>query len=247
TAMFFSIAFLHILMPFWAFFLSNIIFNDDLLTIGFVISVAIPTGVTSVIWINISQGNLPFGLSIILIDTLLAPFIFPILLKLFAGEVIQIDSYSLIIDLLLMILLPSILGILFSELRKLNIHNIKEKFGAFAKLCLLAVVTVNSSAIAPYLKEATWQLLSVILVIFFLSLTGFTLSLIIGHFLFKDLQIVTTLVFIGGMRNIAIGIVIAVSRFPAKTAIPVVFCMLFQQVLAALFSKITAKYQMKYR
>src|SRR5699024_3242123 len=73
TAMFFSIAFLHILMPFWAFFLSNIIFNDDLLTIGFVISVAIPTGVTSVIWINISQGNLPFGLSIILIDTLLAP------------------------------------------------------------------------------------------------------------------------------------------------------------------------------
>src|SRR5690625_5874862 len=34
-AMLFSIAFLHILMPLWAYFLSTVIFNDHLLTVGF--------------------------------------------------------------------------------------------------------------------------------------------------------------------------------------------------------------------
>ncbi|UZM97344.1 hypothetical protein OL548_19400 [Lysinibacillus sp. MHQ-1] len=68
------------------FFLSTVIFDDHLLTVGFVLAVAIPTGVTSVIWINICKGNLPLGLSIILIDTLLSPFILPFILFFVSGE-----------------------------------------------------------------------------------------------------------------------------------------------------------------
>src|SRR4051812_27786840 len=85
-----SIAFLHILMPIWAYCLSKLVFDDHLLTIGFVISVAVPTGVTSVIWVNMCKGNLPLSLSIVLIDTLLSPIIMPYLLHLIVGESISI-------------------------------------------------------------------------------------------------------------------------------------------------------------
>lgn len=111
----FSIAFLHIIMPVLAYFISTVIFDNHLLTIGFVISVAIPTGVTSVIWVSMTRGNLPLCLSIILIDTLLSPLIMPALLHIVVGETVNINTSSLIFDLLWMIVLPSAAGILLND------------------------------------------------------------------------------------------------------------------------------------
>ncbi|MCJ8008722.1 bile acid:sodium symporter family protein [Lederbergia wuyishanensis] len=242
-----SIAFLHIIMPIWAYFLSTIIFDDHLLTIGFVISVAVPTGVTSVIWVSICRGNLPLCLSIILIDTLLSPLLMPALLHIAVGESIAIDTSSLILDLLWMIVLPTVVGVLLNELTKGNIQmTLGTKLAPFSKLCLFGVVMINSSAIAPYLKQITWELVSVIFLVLFIAASGYAIALILGHIIWKDTRIVTTFVFIGGMRNIAIGVIVATTYFPAKVAMPVVFGMLFQQVLASLYSKVVEKYKMKF-
>lgn len=102
---------------------------------------------------------------------------------------------------------------------------------------------INGSKIAPYLKGITWELASVILVVFFLAASGYVICLVIGPLLWKDTRIVITLVFNGGMRNISVGVVVASAYFPAKVVMPVVFGMLFQQVLASLFSKLTERYQ----
>lgn len=88
----FVIAFLHILMPLWAYAVAQLVFEDYLLTIGFILSVAVPTGVTSVIWVTISKGNLPLCLAIILIDTLLAPILMPLLLHIVVGEAIHVET-----------------------------------------------------------------------------------------------------------------------------------------------------------
>lgn len=241
----FSIAFLHIIMPIWAYFLSTIIFQDNLLTIGFVLSVAVPTGVTSVIWVTICKGNLPLCLSIVLINTLISPFVMPALLHLIVGETIAIDSVSLVLDLVWMVVLPSILGILVNEISK---GSIQEKYGKklapFSKLSLFGVIMINSSAIAPYLKNLTWELIGVILIVLLISISGYVFALFLGRIIWKDQSIRTTFVFIGGMRNISVGVIIATTYFPSKVAMPVVFGMLFQQVLASFFSKIVEKQSM---
>ncbi|MGN1387818.1 MAG: bile acid:sodium symporter family protein [Bacillus sp. (in: firmicutes)] len=244
----FCIAFLHIIMPIWAYFLSTVIFDDHLLTIGYIISVAVPTGVTSIIWLNICKGNLPLGLSIVLIDTLLSPIIMPALLHIVAGERIAIDLASLIMNLIWMIVLPSVLGVVLNELTKGTIQTtLGKKLSPFSKLCLFSVVMINSSAIAPYLKNITWELAAVIAVVFLLAATGYALALVLGHFIWKDMQLITTFVFVGGMRNISVGVIVATTYFPAKVAMPVVFGMLFQQVLASLFSKVLVKYEQCYK
>ncbi|WP_338654034.1 bile acid:sodium symporter family protein [Lysinibacillus sp. Y5S-8] len=238
----FSIIFLHLLMPLWAYFLSTVIFNDHLLTVGFVLAVALPTGVTSVIWINICRGNLPLGLSIILIDTLLAPFILPFILYIVSGEKIELDVASLIVNLLLMIVLPTILGILVNELSKGEIpKKYGKKLAPFSKLCLFAVIMINSSAISPYLKNINLQLFFVILLVFLLAVSGYVFAYLIGRTLLKDAPQMATFVFTGGMRNIAVGVIVATTYFPGKVAMPVVFGMLFQQVLASVFSKLVTK------
>lgn len=246
VAILFIILFLHLLMPLWAYFLSSFIFDDHLLVIGFVISVAVPTGVTSIIWISICRGNFPLGLSIILIDTLLAPFILPLILDTLAGEAIVLDTSSIILDLIWMIVLPSILGLIITEFRKGQVKNLSQTLAPFSKLSLFGIVAINSSAVAPFLTDFTLEVFGVILFVFILAASGYALALVLGHLLFGNTQTVTSLVFLGGMRNIAIGTVIAVTYFPAKVAMPVVFGMLFQQVLASLYAKAVNKYQLKY-
>lgn len=238
----FMIAFLHILMPLWAFFLAELIFDDRLLTIGFLISVAVPTGVTSVIWVTISKGNLPLSLALILIDTLLAPILMPLILHLVVGESISLNTSALIFDLMWMIVLPSILGILVNEWTKGKLF---EQYGKpmslISKICLFAIIMINSSAIAPYVKTIDLELAKVIAVVLFLAVSGYVFSLLLGRLFWKSEADQATFVFNGGMRNIAVGVVIATTYFPSKVAMPVVFGMLFQQVLASIFYKIIRK------
>ncbi|MFJ8237805.1 bile acid:sodium symporter family protein [Ureibacillus sp. NPDC094379] len=243
-----TIVFLHIVMPVWAYFVSTILFNDHLLTIGFVLSVAVPTGVTSFIWVSICRGNLALCLSIILIDTLLSPIIMPAIVYITVGKAIEIDTLSIMVDMLWMIVLPSIVGLILNEWTKGKIdETLGKKLAPFQKLSLFLIVMINSSVIAPYIKNISWELVAIIFVVLFISICGYAFCLIIGQFLWKDASIIIPVVFTGGMRNIATGVVVATTYFPSKVVMPVVFCMLFQQVLASQFSRIIEKYQDKFK
>lgn len=236
----FVIAFLHILMPLWAYFLAELIFDDHLLTIGFLVSVAVPTGVTSVIWVTISKGNLPLCLAIILIDTLLAPILMPLILHFVVGESIQIDTVSLILDLIWMIVLPSIFGILVNEWTKGKLYQAYAlPMALISKLCLFSIIIINSSSIAPYVKNLNAELAGVIGLVLVIAVSGYTFALLLSRVFWKEKANQAAIIFTGGMRNIAVGVVIATTYFPSKVAMPVVFGMLFQQVLASLYYKIT--------
>ena len=234
------IAFLHILMPLWAFTLSSFIFQDELLIIGFVLSVAVPTGVTSIIWVTISKGNLPLSLAIVLIDTLLAPIIMPLLIEIVAGQSVQIDTKGLIIDLIWMVVLPSILGVLLNERTKGKAFTtLNPILSPISKLCLFAVVMINSSSIAPFIKNITKELFIVIVVVLFIALSGYVFAFLLSKFFYNGKhEIRSAFLFTAGMRNISLGVVIATTYFPSKVAMPVVFGMLFQQILASFAFKI---------
>ncbi|MDN4495264.1 bile acid:sodium symporter family protein [Ureibacillus aquaedulcis] len=243
----FTIAFLHILMPAWAYFISNLLFDDHLLVIGFFLSVAVPTGVTSFIWASICKGNIPLSLSIILIDTILSPLVLPALIHFVAGENVEINTMSIMLDLFWMVVLPSIAAVLLNEWTKGEIDlTLGKTLAPFQKLSIFLIVGINGSAIAPYLKNITWEIVGIIMVVLLLAICGYVMCLVLGHFLFRDYEIITAIVFTGGMRNIAVGIVIASTYFPAKVVMPVVFGMLFQQILASQFSRILEKYNEKF-
>lgn len=239
----FTIAFLHIIMPIWAYFLAEMLFDNPLLTVGFVISVAVPTGVTSLIWVSICKGNVPLSLAIILIDTLLAPFALPLLAYIVAGQAIDIDTASIMIDLLWMIVVPSIVAIFVNEWGNQAFNaKLKKNLPLFSKLALFGIITINSSVIAPFVKDFSVELLKVVGLVLFLALSGYALAFVVAHFAWRDREIKVSFIFNAGMRNIAVGVVIATSYFPPTVAMPVVLGMLFQQVLASFFAKFIMKW-----
>lgn len=233
---FLAMLILHVLMPLWAWGVGHVAFSGDVYTItGLVLGMVIPTGVTSFIWVSIYKGNIPLVLSIILIDTLLSPIIVPLTLSLFIGQKVEMDTISIMKGMLGMVVIPSLIGMTLNQLTK---GKVKEQIGPslapFSKICLGIVVMLNGSVVAPYLKHIDLKLVSIIVIVFCIALTGYLFSFFVGRLMKRGQSTVITLTFTGGMRNISAGAVLAVSFFPAAVAVPVVVAMLFQQILASL-------------
>lgn len=235
---------LHILMPAWAWGVGHITFNEDIFTItGIVLGMAIPTGVTSFIWVSIYKGNIPLTLSIILIDTILSPLIVPYCLSFLIGEKIEMDFLGIMQGLVGMIVLPSVLGMLLNQYSKGNLtKKLSTSLAPFSKMSIGIVVMLNGAVIAPYLKDINFKLISITLVVFFIAVTGYVFSFLMGKLIRGDRDTIVSLTFSGGMRNISAGAVIAVTYFPPAVAVPVVVGMLFQQILASFAGHLLARY-----
>ncbi|WP_407271739.1 bile acid:sodium symporter family protein [Radiobacillus sp. PE A8.2] len=238
---------LHIIMPLWAFAIGHLTFSGDMLTItGLILAMVIPTGITSFIWVSICKGNIALTLSIILIDTILSPFIVPYTMSLFVGTTVEMNVSSIMVGLFLMVVIPSLIGMCLNQFTK---GRIKDSWGTrlapFSKLCLAVVIMINCAAVAPFLRVVNWKLILIACVMFFVAFCGYLLAWCIGVLFKRDKEEIITLTFTGGMRNISAGAVIAVAYFPAAVAVPVVLGMLFQQILASIYGQLLGRYYNK--
>lgn len=228
---------LHLLMPAWAWAVGHLAFPGDPLTItGLILAMVIPTGITSFIWVSMKHGHIGLTLSIILVDTMISPFVVPYSLSLFVGSAIEMDIGSIMKGLFFMIVLPSILGMMINQWTKgKSKDTLSPKLAPFSKLGLIAVVSINSAAVAPYLQDINPKLVSIAVVAFVISFFGYLFSWGLGRMFSLQQDVIVAMIFTGGMRNISAGAVIAITFFPSEVAIPVVIGMLFQQILASLY------------
>ncbi|MBY0011870.1 bile acid:sodium symporter family protein [Paenibacillus typhae] len=227
---------LHIAMPLVAFGLGNLLYYTDQFTItGLVLAAVIPTGVSSFIWVSIYKGNTALTLSIILIDTLLAPFVVPGVLSVLIGTNVELDTWAMMGSLFWMIVVPSLLGMILNEWSKGAVAPVwSPRLNPFSKVFMAVVIMINGSVISPYLADIDLKLIGLAAVIVFMASTGYVLCFLTAKVLRWNEADEVALIFNGGMRNISAGAVLAVSYFPAPVAVPVVLGMVFQQLLASL-------------
>jgi len=240
-----AFAVLHFIMPLLAFGLGHLFFPGDMYTItGFVLLTAIPTGITAFVWVAMQEGDIGITLSTILIGTLISPMLVPMILHFLVGGDVQLEVLPMMEGLLWMIVVPSLAGMLVNQFcSKQLTSTLSTNLAPFSKIGLIAVVSINASVVAPQLKEMDLTVMGIVLLVFCLSFGGYLLSWFLGKSFGYGRQEIVSVTFIGGMRNISAGVVLAVSFFPAPVAIPVVIGMLFQQVLAAVFSSLLKKYE----
>jgi len=227
---------LHLAMPLAAMGMGHLAFPGDFYTItGFILAAAIPTGVSSFVWVSIYKGNIALTLSIILIDTLLAPFVVPGILALLVGTSVQLDAVAMMTSLFWMIVVPSLVGMLLNQWTQGKVITAWGPWlNPFSKLAMASVVAINGAVVAPYLTDFSPRLLGLAAIIVLLAAIGYALGFGLSRLIGLNEADKVALVFNGGMRNISAGAVLAVTYFPAPVAVPVVLGMVFQQVMASL-------------
>jgi len=140
----------------------------------------------------------------------------------------------------LMITLPSILGMIIFDLTKGKTKSFADGVGGIAsRAALVCIIFLNAAFVS---SSIVWNHLffKILLVTSLVIAIGYFVGYIAGKAIGSDHATMLAIIYNTGMRNIATGLVIATSYFPPETAIPIALAMLFQQPFAAITAKIYA-------
>ena len=104
----------YMVMPFTALAISHIFNFPNEIAAGIILIGCVPSGLASNVMSYIGRANLPLAVTIGACSTLLSPFITPLLMKLLAGQFIAVSVWSMMLDIMNMIILPIVAGFIFN-------------------------------------------------------------------------------------------------------------------------------------
>ncbi len=226
----------NIVMPLLTWGAATLFFADKPAIItGLILIMAIPTALTGYIWSGIYQGSAALSLALILLATLLAPVLTPYTVKLLANTTVQIDTTGMMVSLLLMVVIPSIIGIAINNLTKAKVNeHITPCLKPFSKIGLFFIIAINTSQVAQrLLSDASWDYLPIALTCLVLAAVAYPISHYLGKFAKLSQEESKSVTFGASMRNISAALVLTITYFPPETALPVIFGIVFQQTTCA--------------
>lgn len=234
---------IHFVMPLVACAAGNLFFSQNqYLIAGMVLEFVVPTAVVSFMWVSIYHGSGSFTLSVILTDTLLAPFLVPLSLRLFIGSTVRVDTWGMMRELLLMVAIPALLALTLNQLTGGKYKKpLSRRLAPFGKIALILVVCANSSKVAPFVKHMTPLLFAVTGVMLLIAASGYAIGWLGALLLKQKRDFIVSMTFNSGMRNISAGAVIAAAYFPPEVMFPVMIGTLFQQILAATYAQLIVR------
>jgi BASS family bile acid:Na+ symporter len=104
------------IMPLVGFLLAKISGFPPEIAAGIVLIGCSPSGVASNVMAYLAKANLALSITITSVATLLAPFVTPLLMKILAGQFVEIDVLTMMWSITKMIILPIGAGLLFNHL-----------------------------------------------------------------------------------------------------------------------------------
>jgi len=227
---------IHIVTPLMAWLVGIIFYADSpSIQLGLLVGAAIPVGVTSIIWTALAKGNIQITLVAVTLDTLIVPVLLPAYYQIIVGQAVVINYISLVVQLLLMVTIPSIVGmLLYDWTNGKTAHFSRGIGGVSSKLALFIIMILNASLVAPDFNWSldTVKLMTVVLV---MVISGYVLGYVGALCIAKSSRdIMMAMIYSVGMRNISCGLVIAITYFPPAVAVPIILGMIFQQPIAAI-------------
>jgi len=105
-----------IIMPVLGFTLASMTSFPPEIAAGIILIGCSPSGLASNVMSYLAKANLALSITITSITTLIAPFVTPLLMKLFAGALIEIDVMKMMWDISKMIIIPIGAGLIFNKL-----------------------------------------------------------------------------------------------------------------------------------
>ena len=105
-----------IIMPLVGYTLASLSNFPPEIAAGIILIGCSPNGMASNVISYLAKANLALSITITAISTMLAPFVTPLLMKLYAGAFVQIDVLDMMWDIFKMVIIPIGAGILFNKL-----------------------------------------------------------------------------------------------------------------------------------
>ena len=103
---------------------------------GYDPSRAAPTGTASNALTMVAQGDLALSVSVTTVNTVLSPFLLPVITFLMAGKMTHVDTLGIFEDLVRMVILPVGVGSILGSVFVRQLGRVKPALGPIAVICL---------------------------------------------------------------------------------------------------------------
>ncbi|MGB8490661.1 MAG: bile acid:sodium symporter family protein [Bacteroidales bacterium] len=108
----------YIFMPLVGFSIASIFHFDPEIAAGIILIGCVPSGLASNVMSFLARANLALAVTVGAISTLLSPLLTPLLMKWLGGQFIEVNFWSMMLDILNMIILPIVAGFIFNLFAK---------------------------------------------------------------------------------------------------------------------------------
>ncbi len=143
---FIGIAGQFLIMPLLGYTLAGLSGFSAEIAAGIVLIGCSPSGLASNVMSYLAKANLALSITITSITTLMAPFITPLLMKLLAGEFIEINVLNMMWDISKMILLPIGLGLIVNKLLQGKSKWLEDSMPVLSMLGIGLIIVVITAA-----------------------------------------------------------------------------------------------------
>lgn len=235
-----ALVYVHVLSPLIVFLVGTALFGADSdLAVGIVLEYCVPVATSSIMWVAMYRDNLATALATLLVSVFASPFAIPLTLHLLFGTVVEVNALGMVLDMLYMVVVPSVVGIVVNEATHgLGTRTLSASLMPLARLMLVVIIATNSSAISDFVFHLTPQLAGVLVFVGLFASFNFLMGAALAYVFRQRRERAVAMLFQSGMRNISAGAVLAMQYFPPASLFAVMAGVLFQQVLAALFGKV---------
>ena len=181
-----------------------------------------PSGLASNVMAYISGANLALSLTLTAVSTLLAPFITPFYMSLFADQLVPIDTMAMFLSISKIVILPIIAGLLFNRLLHGRFPIIDRAMPKLSMLGIAIIITVITAAGRDSLLDIGLVLVVLVLIH---NILGYVFGYGSAKLFGMDEASSRTIAFEVGMQNsgLASGIAVEMGRVATMGLAPAVF------------------------
>ncbi|HJZ41048.1 MAG TPA: bile acid:sodium symporter family protein [Bacteroidales bacterium] len=145
------------IMPLVGLGIANLFSFPPEIAAGIILIGCVPSGLASNVMSYLARANLALAVTISAVTTLLSPLITPTLMKWLGGQFIEVNFWSMMLDILNMIILPIVAGFTFNLLFR-NTEKARNKVIQLASYAIIIFGTnlifmkVNQTGLAGFLR-----------------------------------------------------------------------------------------------
>jgi BASS family bile acid:Na+ symporter len=162
-----------LIMPLIGFALASASGFSSEIAAGIILIGCSPSGLASNVMSYLAKANLALSITITAVSTLLAPLFTPILMKLLAGEFIEIDVLKMMWDIVKMVILPIGAGLIFNKLLKGKAKWLDVAMPLVSMFGIALIIVIITAAGRDSLLEIGGLLIVIVLVH---NLSGYTIG-----------------------------------------------------------------------
>ncbi|MFC5447806.1 bile acid:sodium symporter family protein [Paenibacillus aestuarii] len=207
----------YLIMPTIAYVLAIVLKLPPEIAVGVILVGCCPSGTASNVMTFLAKGDVALGVSIASVSTVIAPFATPALISLLAGKWMDINTKSLFMDIVQVVIVPIILGIIVKALFRKQAEASVKALPLVSTMAIVLIVAIVVGLNQP--KIMTNGLLIFVAVILH-NVLGYLLGYFFAKMFGMDLSKRKAVTLETGMQNSGLGAALAAAHFSPLAAVP---------------------------